>query len=114
VPADTTSSHDKPPEPDPLLKLPIRRRSRRAAAASTGTGRRRGRAGLVPGVSGRPGRRASVAVSKGGSATSRSFRVDFVGEVVIEARSIREVIQKARAAGITEITAIHREATVSS
>jgi hypothetical protein len=98
-----------------------RGRAAASAASSTATGARRGRGAAASG--GAAGRRAAIGRAGrgagagrtgragGASATSASsgrFRVGFVGEAVVEARTMQEAIAKAEAMGATDITSVAR------
>ena len=88
-----------------------RRRWRRSGAAQERGGaagrssRGRTRGGVRPGAAGPTG-----AAAARNSGVRGRFRVQFVGETIVEAQDIRDALRQAESLGATEITAVTREA----
>ena len=73
--------------------------------ATGGSSRGRTRGGVRPGAAGPTG-----AAAARNSGVRGRFRVQFVGETIVEAQDIRDALRQAESLGATEITAVTREA----
>jgi len=58
----------------------------------------------------RSGFREAVLWVMVGNDRAKRFRVQFVGETIVEAQDIRDAVRRAESLGATEITAVRREA----